>query len=157
MRYLALDIGDKRIGVAVGNSVQRLATPLAVIARGRIEQDAERISAILREYDIDAIVVGLPRHADDTPSEQEKATLNYISRLAPHLNVPIHFHDERYSTWQARQAQRERGLKEAKGKKRIDSEAAAVFLQDFLDGLVGSAAGTKDDASPLPFEKGLKS
>ncbi len=133
MRYLALDVGNKRVGVAVGSSEGRIATPRAVILRASIEQDSARILELVREYEVEQIIVGLPRHADNTASAQEKLTRRYIEQLRPLLKLPITFHDERYSTATAMQQQRARGMNEKRGRATIDAGAAAVILQDFLD------------------------
>jgi putative Holliday junction resolvase len=135
MRYLGLDVGNKRIGVAVGSTEGGIASPLKVLARRSIEQDAAELTGIVREYDVDEIVVGLPHHADGSTSEQETRTRDYLSRLAPLLDLPVSFYDERYSTAVAMQSQRERGFSEKQGRGTLDANAAAVILQDFLDNL----------------------
>lgn len=135
MRFLCLDVGTKRVGVAVGSSQARIATPLAVYARGRIEQDAARLAEWIHEYDVETVVVGLPRHSDNTSSEQEALTREYIARLGPRLGLPVVFYDERYSTASAQAGQRARGINEKRGRATLDASAAAVILQDFFDGL----------------------
>lgn len=135
LRYLALDVGNKRIGIAVGSSEARIATPLTVIERASIEQDAARVLNIVREYDVEHIIVGLPRNANSTPSEQERLTRNYIEQLKPALALPFTFYDERYSTSAAMRQQRARGISEKRGRATLDANAAAVILQDFLDNL----------------------
>lgn len=133
MRYLALDVGNRRIGVAVGSTESRLATPLTVITRATLEQDAARVLQLIREYEVEAIVVGLPRNANNTPSEQENLTRQYMEHLQPALGLPVTYYDERYSTFAAMQQQRARGLDEKRGRAMLDANAAAVILQDFLD------------------------
>lgn len=135
MRYLALDVGNKRIGVAVGSSEIRLATPLTVIHRTTLEQDAARLLASVREYDVDEIIVGLPHNADGTVSEQEGLTVKYMEQLRPALGLPITFYDERYSTSVAMQQQRTRGVNEKRGRATLDASAAAVILQDYFASL----------------------
>jgi len=135
MRYLALDVGNKRVGVAVGSSEARLATPLMVIQRSTIDQDAARLLGAVREYDVEEIIVGLPRNTNNTVGEQEILTRKYIEQLKPVVALPITFYDERYSTSTAMQQQRGRGLNEKRGRATLDANAAAVILQDFLDSL----------------------
>ncbi len=135
MRYLGLDIGNKRIGIAVGSTEARIATPLRVLERKNIEQDAARILELVREYDVDAIIAGLPRHADNTPSEQEQVTRAYVAELAPLIGLPISLYDERFSTAAALGQQRARGISEKRGRGKLDADAAAVILQSFLDSL----------------------
>jgi putative Holliday junction resolvase len=137
MRYLGLDVGNKRVGVAVGSSELRLATPLTVFERKTGTADAERLRALIREYEVDTLVVGRPRHSDNTPSTQEALTLAYARELETALALPVLFQDERYSTAAAMLQQRARGLSEKRGRVTVDALAAAVILQDFLDKLAG--------------------
>lgn len=133
MRYLGLDVGNKRIGVAVASTELRLATPLRVIERKSVAVDAARVQELVREYDADALVVGLPRNADGTESEQERRTQSYVAELRMHLSLPIVFQDERFSTTTVLAMQRARGVSEKQGRARVDAAAAAVILQEFMD------------------------
>lgn len=135
MRYLALDVGNKRVGVAVGSSEGRIASPLAVIRRGTVEQDAASLNKLIREYDVEQLVVGLPRNTNNTESEQEKLTRAYVAQLEPALGLPVVYHDERYSTATAMRHQQARGLDEKRGRATLDANAAAVILQEFLDSI----------------------
>lgn len=135
MRYLALDVGNKRVGMAVGSSEARIATPLAVIERTNAAQDAARILEFVREYEVGHIVVGLPRNANGTVSQQETLTRKYVDGIKSALAVPLTFYDERFSTSAALERQRARGLNEKRGRATLDASAAAVILQDFLDQL----------------------
>jgi len=135
VRYLGLDIGNRRIGIAVGSTEARIATPLRVLERKNIEHDAARILDLVREYDVDAIIAGLPRNADNTPSEQEQLTRAYVAQLTPLLGLPISLYDERFSTFAALLQQRARGIREKRGRAKLDADAAAVILQSFLDSL----------------------
>lgn len=133
MRYLALDVGNKRTGVAVGSTESRLATPLAVIERKSIEQDAAQLSELIHAYEVEQIIVGLPRRTDNVMGEQETLTRNYVDALLPLLDRPVRFYDERYSTATALDQQRARGVNQKRGRATLDASAAAVILQDFLD------------------------
>lgn len=133
MRYLGLDVGNKRIGVAVASTELRLATPLRVIERKSVVADAACLNELVREYDADAVVVGLPHNADGTESEQERRTRTFVAELQMHMQLPIHFQDERFSTTMALAMQRERGVSEKQGRVRVDASAAAVILQEFMD------------------------
>ncbi len=135
VRYLALDVGNKRVGVAVGSNEARIATPLDVLQRASIEQDAARLLKLIQEYDVEQIIAGLPRNADNSASEQEALTRAYIAKLEPLLGLPMSFYDERFSTAVALNQQRNRGISEKRGRATLDANAAAVILQDFLDSL----------------------
>ena len=128
---LAFDFGLRRIGVAVGQSVTGSASPLGVVPNrdGGIDHDA--IAALIREWRPGALVVGIPLHADGSPSEMRSSVLAFIDELQRY-DLPIETVDERYTSIEA-----ERVLKEARAagtrgrisKEDIDS-AAAVFIAE---------------------------
>src|SRR5258708_39193409 len=91
MRYLALDVGNKRVGVAVGSGEGKIATPLTVIERSSIEQDAARLLKLIQAYDVEALVVGLPRNTNDMPGEQETRTRAYMKQLEKLVPLPVSF------------------------------------------------------------------
>ncbi len=135
MTYLALDVGARRIGVAVGSTDVRLATPLTVISRESLQSDAAQISAVIQEYDAERIVIGLPRELDGTIGVQGQRVMDYAARLGPLLGRPYEFFDERYSTAHALAQRRDMGVSEKRGRATIDAAAAAVILQDFFDAM----------------------
>jgi putative Holliday junction resolvase len=136
MTYLALDVGARRIGVAVGSSEMRLATPLRVIKRGTIEQDATRLRAIAELYDAEQLVIGLPRELDGSVGAQAQLVTEYGELLKEGLAMPFEFFDERYSTSEALARQRAAGVSDKQGRATIDAVAAAVILQDFFDSML---------------------
>jgi putative Holliday junction resolvase len=143
VRYLALDVGTRRVGVAVGSSETRLATPLAVIERRNVHSDAEKIRALAAEYEADALVVGVPLELDGAQGDQANAVLQYANALRAALRMPVEFFDERYSTSIALTRRRDAGISEKRGRTTIDAAAAAVILQDFLDARAIEAQGTR--------------
>jgi putative pre-16S rRNA nuclease len=136
MTYLALDVGARRIGVAVGSSEMSLATPLRVIKRGTIEQDATRLRAIAELYDAERLVIGLPRELDGSVGAQAQLVTEYGELLKQALAMPFEFFDERYSTSEALARQRAAGVSDKRGRATIDAVAAAVILQDFFDSML---------------------
>ncbi len=135
-RTLALDIGNRRIGVAVSDVTKLIARPLCVIDRKR-EGAIERVIALVAEHEADEVVVGLPLHADGNLSEQARQVQAFVEVLGARLSVPIRWVDERYTTQDARQI-----LAEVRRRKRPDHDdaiAAAVILQRYLDEQVGGA------------------
>ncbi len=136
MTYLALDVGARRIGVAVGSGEMRLATPLRVIKRGTIEQDATRLRAIAELYDAERLVIGLPRELDGSVGAQAQLVTEYGELLKQALAMPFEFFDERYSTSEALARQRAAGVTDKQGRATIDAVAAAVILQDFFDSML---------------------
>lgn len=130
-RLLGLDVGDRRIGVAVCDATQLLARPLAVITRGSRAEDFERLRRVIDEQQAVALVVGHPLNADDSEGPQGRRVANYARRLAATLELPLLLWDEHGSTQEAarRLAHARRGRRQTP----LDAEAAAVILQDYLD------------------------
>lgn len=133
MKYLGLDIGDKRIGVACGDTEVRIATPIGLVTRGSLAQDARALARLAREYDVVHLIVGLPRNMDGTYGAQAETVKAYALALAQTLGLPITFWDERLSTIEATQRLQATGARGKRSRRRLDAIAAAVILQDFLD------------------------
>lgn len=133
MKYLGLDIGDKRIGIACGDSDVRIATPIGVLARGSLAQDTRALARLVRAYEATHLVVGLPRNMDGSQGAQAEAVKAYAQTLAQALNLSLTFWDERLSTIEATQRVQATGARGKKSRRNLDAIAAAVILQDFLD------------------------
>ncbi len=135
MTFLGLDVGSRRIGIAVGSTDLKLATPLGVMARTTIERDVEQLRAWAEQYEVETIVVGLPRELDGSVGAQAETVMKYAQALKPRLGLPLEFFDERYSTAEALRQRREMGVSDKRGRATIDAAAAAIILQDFLNAL----------------------
>jgi putative Holliday junction resolvase len=142
MKFLGLDVGNRRVGVAFGDSDLRLATPVDVIARTSIVRDVRVIGQFVHEYDAARLIVGLPRNMDGTRGPQAEAVTHYAERIAGALNVPVVFWDERLTTVEATRRTQEAGTaRSTAGRSRrakksrggLDAIAAAVILQDYMD------------------------
>lgn len=133
MSVMALDIGDKRIGVAVGESTIGLALPLTTISRTSQAQDIEAVLSIVTEKHITTIVIGIPFSLSGQIGSQAKKVTYFAKLLGNHTLVPIKTVDERYSTVQAKKLITESGGKTTRDKSRIDAAAATVFLQSYMD------------------------
>jgi len=135
-RTLALDVGGRRIGVAVSDATKLIARPLCVIDRTR-EDALARIAALVAEHAADEVVVGLPVHADGNVGEQACQVQTFADSLRERLIVPLRFVDERYTTQDAQQiiAESRRRPPRAGRHARVtdDAIAAAVILQRYLD------------------------
>jgi len=128
---LALDIGTKRIGVAVCDRLGIAARGLACLYR----QDAgwaQQALKLIREHGCRGIVAGLPKNMDGTEGRQAADCRTAANELAARTNLPIVFQDERLSSWTARERLFALGLNEKKVRAKIDQTAAAVILEDFL-------------------------
>ena len=135
---IGLDLGERRIGVAVSDASGTLARPLKTIERSGSDADAvEQLHTLITEVAADAgiasVVVGLPSRLDGSPSPQTLRIGQMVSLLAARLTVPVFTQDERLSSYEAEQRLSLREKDWRKRKKQLDAAAAAVILQDFLD------------------------
>ena len=142
MKYLCLDVGDRRVGVAFGDSDLRIATPVDVLTRVSIHQDARAIADLVRNYDATQLLIGLPRNMDGTQGAQAESVIEYAEEISDAIHVPVSFWDERLTTVEATRrtqetqelTQKPRSVRHGKKIKRtLDAIAASVILQDFLD------------------------
>ena len=129
MRYLAIDYGQKRTGLAVCDNNETIASPLIVI-QGQL---VPHVIKIIQREQIEAVVIGLPLNMDDTEGLQAKHIRDFAEKLSKDITVPIHFHDERLSSFDAEKKLSGLGITRQHKKKRIDAIAAAAILQAFLD------------------------
>jgi len=133
-RSLGLDIGDKRIGVALGDPQGILASPLTIIHRQDEAADTEAIISIVNQYQVGQIIIGLPRSLDGTLGKQAEKVKTFVRALCGYTSVPMKFRDERLSTVLARRLMRDTGSKKKrKVKAHDDAAAAAIILQGYLD------------------------
>ena len=138
MKLLALDVGDRRVGVAVSDAMGLIATPLTVVQRSSKARDFGQIAQLVREQDAGALVVGHPVNADGSAGPQAQRVERYATALqealeAEGLALPLILWNERMSTQQAEQAMIASGRRARERRDRIDAVAAAVILQDYLD------------------------
>lgn len=131
MRSLGLDIGDKRIGVALSDPHGILASPLAIINCRDERADVEAIIAIINQHQAEQIIVGLPRSMDGSIGKQAEKVKAFTQELCNHTKVPVEFRDERLSTVLANRLMQE--VKKTREKVRRDAIAAALILQSYLD------------------------
>lgn len=134
-RLLALDVGDRRIGIAVSDPTGLLATPVEVYLRRGREADVEHLLAVADEYDAQAFVVGLPVNMSGSEGPQAAKTRDFARALGA-SGSPVLLWDERLSTVEAERRMAEAGRKKRRGAvMRSDAEAAAVILETYLDAL----------------------
>jgi putative holliday junction resolvase len=138
-RVLAIDWGETRIGFAISNSEQGIAFPrdgldLSSIPKSqRLRYFIEYLDSLLNQEQIKAIVLGYPKTLSDTKSEQTKRVDEIHQVLCETLDVPIMLWDEAFSSKEAKELLRNRGITHKKRKSKIDSHAARIFLQSYLD------------------------
>ncbi|MHC4462799.1 MAG: Holliday junction resolvase RuvX [Planctomycetota bacterium] len=131
MRYLAIDYGDKRTGLAICDHDETIASPLAVI-QGQKDL-IKKIADAVETENVEAVVLGLPLNMDGSQGPQAKLIFKFADQLKEHLNIPIHFQDERLSSFSAEEKLAVADFTRGKKKKRLDAIAAAEILEAFLE------------------------
>jgi putative Holliday junction resolvase len=136
MRVLGLDYGSRTVGVAISDPTGLIAQPLKTITREResmLRKTLAEIQEIVREYEVDRIVLGLPFNMDDTEGERARKTREFREKLSLRTEVPIIFMDERLTTVAAQEILDDSGIPRSEQKKVIDQVAAGLILQTYLD------------------------
>lgn len=133
MRVLGLDVGDKRIGVALSDPLEILASALTVIPRSGRGTEYEAIVRLIEEHGVKRIVVGLPRLPNGGMGTQAEKTKTFVQDLAAATDLPIEMYDERLSSSVAEQRLKEAGKKRSEIRQSVDAAAAALILQWYLD------------------------
>ncbi len=132
MRYLGIDYGQKRTGLAICDAGEMIASPLKVLTVGQSELIAG-IADIINREKVEAIVLGLPLNMDGTAGHQVRRVQKFAAQMKEYIDIPIHFQDERLSSFDAEGKLAGTELTRKKKKKRLDAVAAASILQSFLD------------------------
>ena len=130
---LAFDFGTKRIGIAIGNTLLRRASPLTTINEEKTEARFAAIAALLNEWQPGALVVGLPSNEDGTPHDLTALCRRFANRLKGRFDLPTILLDERYTSLAASAQLNEEGIHGMKQKSLIDQYAAQQILQAYLD------------------------
>lgn len=132
MKYIAFDIGDKRIGVACSDPFCSMALPLETYYRKNFNKDLEYLANLAKSRYADVIVCGLPLNFDGSESEQTLKTKSFVEELKKHTQIPIVFQDERFTTLEARRLLLEADVKRADRKTVIDKVAASYILETYM-------------------------
>ncbi len=133
MRALALDIGEVRVGIAASDASGTLAGPVCVLPFQEVVQLARPFRYILEDYEPDVLVCGRPKTLQGEDGPQAERIEKIAVELAAKLDIPLAFQDERLSSSEAKRILREQGLNEKQMRGKIDSVAASLFLQTWLD------------------------
>ena len=131
-RYIAFDIGDKRIGVAVSDPFNTYALPSETYFRKGFKSDIEALAKIVRDKGATAVVCGLPVNFDGSEAEQTVKTRRFIDALKEILTVPVILEDERFTTQMAHEVLISEGMRREKRKNYVDALAAANILDGYL-------------------------
>jgi putative Holliday junction resolvase len=133
MRYLGLDVGDARIGVALSDETATLATGLDTIRRAGPRKDVQRVAELVRRHEVGEVVVGLPRRLDGELGPQAQKVLAFMDGLRPAVKAPVVPWDERFTSALAEQALIEGDVSRRGRKAVVDKVSAILILQNYLD------------------------
>src|SRR3954462_7869580 len=134
MRILAIDHGTRRMGIAISDESRSLAQPLEFILAAPFADFLERLKQLLREKEVDLIVVGMPRNMNGSYGPAALKVQDFVAALKNAVTVPIRTWDERLTSVQANRFLLEGNVRRAKRKEKVDKMAAAILLQSYLDG-----------------------
>jgi len=135
MRILALDYGTVRVGVAVSDELKIIAQPLEFIAAQPAEGLLARLQQILREKEVELIIIGLPRNMNGSDGPAAESARRFAETLRQSVPQPIKMLDERLTSVQANRLLIQAKVRRAEQKKKVDMMAAAILLQSYLDSL----------------------
>lgn len=133
MRILGLDHGSKRIGVAVSDELKMIAQPLEFIPAEPLPEAMARLLAILKDKEVELILVGMPRNMDGSYGPAAEKVREFVAQVRELTPVPVRTWDERLTSAQANRVMIEANVRRDKRKEKVDAMAAAVLLQSFLD------------------------
>lgn len=133
MRILGLDIGKKRIGIAMSDPLGIIASPLMKINNTGTRAAIDAIAELVQSHEVERIIAGLPYSLDGSMGPQAHRIVSFINKLSKRLDIPIETWDESYTTVAAEGKMLEAGIRKDKRKKQIDAAAAALILQEYLD------------------------
>ncbi len=136
MRIMGLDLGSKTVGVAISDPLLITAQGIEIIRRkeeNKLRQTLARIEALIVEYEVDRIVLGLPKNMNDTLGERAEFSLAFKEKLERRTGLPVVMWDERLTTVAADKAMMEAGIRRENRKDYVDKIAACLILQGYLD------------------------
>ena len=140
MRIMALDIGNARVGVAVSDPAERVASPVCVLPAGDVVGCAKPFKRLLEDWEPELLLCGLPYTLAGEEGPQAAHVRDVAQRIGRACGLPVAFADERLSSREAKRSLREKGMDEKDMRGKIDMIAASLFLQAWLDARVGTEA-----------------
>ena len=136
MRIMGLDYGSRTVGVAISDELLLTAQAKEIIRRkeeNKLRKTLARIEELIQEYGVEKIVLGLPVHMDESPSERSELCLEFKEKIERRTGIPVEMLDERLTTVEADAIMDEVGIKGRERKEYVDMIAAQIILQDYLD------------------------
>ena len=135
MRIMALDVGSRTIGIACSDALLMTAQGIETIRRTSLENDFNRLRELISEYEVQELVVGMPKNMNGTKGERAEKTEEFVEKMKAVIDLPVTFWDERLSTVMAERQLIAADVSRKKRKGVIDKMAAVVILQGYLDRL----------------------
>lgn len=135
MKIMALDVGNKRIGISISDELGMFAHPLYTLKRKGIDRDIEEINNLLQEHSIKKLVIGLPKNMDGTIGEQSQKTMYFADKLKKIVDIEIVFWDERLSTKTAKDIMLLNNIKQINKNEIVDTIAAVVILDNYISSI----------------------
>ena len=149
-RFLGIDFGKVRLGLAISDELGFMSHPLETLRMRDVNEVTKRIGEIVREKDVQRVVVGLPRNMDGSHGSSAGEALAFATKLRGHLSCDVVTWDERLTTVSANRALREAGRRTRETRGYVDQVAAQMILQDYLDRLQAIAASEKASGDVEP-------
>jgi putative Holliday junction resolvase len=147
-KVMAIDLGEKRIGVAVSDATRTIAKAYGVLTRKSRQEDFQYYATVIAEQHVTLLVMGLPIPLSGVEGQRAAWVRNYTAELGEFIDTPIEFWDESFSTKQAEASLRARGKRGKQVSERVDAVAAAFILQDYLDAHAAAPDQCPTGASP---------
>lgn len=147
-RLLALDLGERNVGVAVSDPTLLTVRPLAPLRRTSWKRLLHAVATLIRDFDALALVIGLPLNLDGTEGPAAKEAKRRAHHFQLFLQIPVYLQDERLTSREAETRLRSAGISEEEIRKQVDSEAAAIILRDFITEKFPQNASTSDLMTP---------
>jgi len=135
MRVLGLDIGEKRIGVAVSDELGYTAQGMQVLIRKGLDEDLAALKELIEAAKVTEVVVGFPKNMDGSVGESAQNVLSFVKKMEESLTIPLILWDERWTTAEATRVLLQADLSRKKRRKVVDKLAAVLILQGYLDSL----------------------
>ena len=133
MRIMALDIGEMRVGIAISDPGERVASPVTVLPSAEVKACAKPFMRVLEDWEPELLVSGLPYTLSGEEGPQAARIRAFAAEVSKRTGIPVEFSDERLSSTEAKRSLREKGMSEREMRGKIDMIAASIFLQSWLD------------------------
>ena len=133
MRIMALDIGEVRVGIAISDPGERVASPVTVLPSAEVKACAKPFMRVLEDWEPELLVSGLPYTLSGEEGPQAARIRAFAAEVSKRTGIPVEFSDERLSSTEAKRSLREKGMSEREMRGKIDMIASSIFLQSWLD------------------------